>query len=90
MKRLAFAAGLLAIGFGAVTSAHADFAVVKFDNGSCRVWSDTASRPSDGRFLWFKRGDHARYRFATRDGAHRAVHLAAAQNRCNHIHWWWD
>lgn len=88
MKRLALALGLMTIGFGAAAPAHADFAVAKFDNGSCRVWTETAAKPSDGHFLWFKHGDRAHYRFLTWERAHRAVHLAAAQNRCDHV--WWE
>jgi hypothetical protein len=45
MKRLAFAVGVLALGFAATTPARADFAVVKFENGYCRVWWDSAATP---------------------------------------------
>lgn len=90
MKQLAIAIGLLALGFSAATPARADFAVAKFDNGYCRVWADTAAQPSGGRFLWFRgHRDHWHYRFLTWDGGHRAMHLAVAQNRCDHGLWWW-
>jgi hypothetical protein len=45
--------GLLAVGFIAATPAHADFAVVEFSSGYCRVWTNTAFGPEDGHFLWF-------------------------------------
>jgi hypothetical protein len=45
MKRLVFAVGVLALGFAASTPARADFAVVKFELGFCRIWWDTGSKP---------------------------------------------
>jgi hypothetical protein len=45
MKRLALALGLLAVGFTASTSARADFAVVQFGDGYCRIWWDSADNP---------------------------------------------
>jgi hypothetical protein len=45
MKRLAFAVGLLAIGFAAATPARADYALVRFDDGWCRIWWDSAGTP---------------------------------------------
>ena len=54
MKRLAFAIGVLALGFSAASPARADFAVVRFDSGYCRVWTDTAAGPQDGHYLWFR------------------------------------
>jgi len=45
MKRLAFAAGLLAIAITAASPARADYAVVQFDDGSCRIWWDSAATP---------------------------------------------
>ena len=44
MKRLAFAVGISAIGF-LVTPAHADYALVRFEDGWCRVWWDSAGTP---------------------------------------------
>jgi hypothetical protein len=44
MKRLAFAIGILAIGL-TVSPARADFAVVRFEDGFCRVWWDSAGTP---------------------------------------------
>lgn len=45
MKRLAFAVGVLALGFAASTPARADFAVVKFEWGYCRIWWDSGANP---------------------------------------------
>ena len=46
MKKLAFAIGVLALGFAASIPARADFAVVKFkDTGVCRAWYDHAAKP---------------------------------------------
>jgi hypothetical protein len=46
MKRLAFAFGLLTLlGFAAATPARADFALVKFGNGYCQIWWDSAEIP---------------------------------------------
>jgi len=44
MKRLAFAIGLVAIAVAA-TPAKADFALVRFDDGWCRIWWDSAGTP---------------------------------------------
>jgi hypothetical protein len=45
MKRVAFVAGVLALGFAASTPARADFAVVKFETGYCRIWWDSGANP---------------------------------------------
>ncbi len=45
MKRIAFAIGVLALGFSAATPARADFAVVKFELGYCRIWWDSGAKP---------------------------------------------
>ena len=68
MKRLAFAIGLLVLGLGAASPASADFAVIKFNSGYCRIWTDTAYGPQDGRYLWFRHHwrwhhHHWHYRF---------------------------
>jgi hypothetical protein len=44
MKRLAFAVAVLAIGL-AVSPARADYALVRFEDGWCRVWWDSAGTP---------------------------------------------
>jgi hypothetical protein len=45
MKRLVFAFGILAIGFAASTPARADFSVVRFELGYCRIWLNTGINP---------------------------------------------
>jgi hypothetical protein len=44
MKRLLFVIGMLAIGL-AVSPARADYALVRFEDGWCRVWWDSAATP---------------------------------------------
>jgi hypothetical protein len=44
MKRLAFAVGISTIGF-LVTPAHADYALVRFEDGWCRIWWDSTGTP---------------------------------------------
>jgi hypothetical protein len=46
MKRLAFAIGMLALGVSASTAARADYAVVMFKDGYCRVWEHSAATPT--------------------------------------------
>jgi hypothetical protein len=86
MMRLAFAIGLLVLGLSAATPARADFAVVTFNSGYCRVWTDTAFGPQDGRYLWFPSPWGWHYRFLTWEGADMAMHRAVAWQRCHH--WW--
>ncbi len=45
MKRMAFAVGVLALSFSASVPARADFAVMKFELGYCRIWWDTGAKP---------------------------------------------
>ncbi len=45
MKRFAFLVGVLALGFAAATPARADFAVMKFELGFCRVWWESGAKP---------------------------------------------
>ena len=72
MQRLAFAVGLLAFGFTAASPARADFAVVEFNSGYCRVWTDTVFGPEDGHYLWFLSPSLGwRYRFLTFEGGRR-------------------
>jgi hypothetical protein len=85
MMRLTFALGLLVLGFAATSTARADFAVIKFGSGYCRVWTDTAWGPQDGRFLHFPRWSW-HYRFHTWEGANLAMRRAVFWRRC--YHWW--
>jgi hypothetical protein len=44
MKRSAFALAVLAIGFVG-SPARADYALVRFEDGWCRIWWDSAGTP---------------------------------------------
>jgi hypothetical protein len=44
MKRLAFALAVLTIAF-AGSPARADYALVRFEDGWCRIWWDSAGTP---------------------------------------------
>jgi hypothetical protein len=84
MKRLAFAIGALALGLTATVPARADFAVVKFHSGYCRIWTNTAVAPPDGRFLLWHWGPHWYYRLPTAAIAEHKLHKAVAWHRCRH------
>jgi hypothetical protein len=45
MTRLTFAVAVLALGFAATTPARGDFAVVKWQDGYCGIWWDSAATP---------------------------------------------
>ena len=45
MKRCVFLAGLLVLGFAAAAPAYADYALVRWTDGTCRIWSDAAANP---------------------------------------------
>jgi hypothetical protein len=45
MRRLAFAIGVLALGFAAPAPARADYAVVRWTDGYCRIWWDAGATP---------------------------------------------
>jgi len=45
MKRLTLAVGILAFGLAASTAARADYAVVRLDDGWCKIWWDSGATP---------------------------------------------
>jgi hypothetical protein len=45
MKRMAFAIGVLVLAFAAANPARADYSVVRFEPGYCRIWWDAAATP---------------------------------------------
>jgi hypothetical protein len=45
MKPLALAIGLLTLVLAASSTARADYAIVQFDDGYCRIWWDSAGTP---------------------------------------------
>ncbi len=84
MKKLLFAIGAPALGLTATAPAHADFAIVKFNSGYCRIWNDTAVAPPDGTFVWFVWGYHRYYSLPTLPIAeHKLAHVVAEQ-LCSH------
>jgi hypothetical protein len=76
MKKLIFAIGVLALGLAATAPAHADYAIVKFKSGYCRIWDNTVVAPPDGTFVWFVWGYHRYSRLPT---------LAIAQHKLGHV-----
>ena len=84
LKRLALVIGVLALGFTATAPAHADFAIVKFNSGYCRIWPDTAVAPPDGTFIWWVWGHHRYYRLPTLAVAEQKLHTAVARHLCSH------
>ncbi len=45
MKRFAFAVGIVTLGFAATTPARADYALVRWDSGYCRIWWEAGATP---------------------------------------------
>ena len=45
MKRFTLAAGVVALGLAATTPAWADFALVRWDDGYCRIWWEASATP---------------------------------------------
>jgi hypothetical protein len=86
MKQLAFAFGFLALSLTMVAQAHAEFAVVRFGSGFCRIWIPPAAPPEDFQYLAFRRGARGHFwwqhLFATASGAEIALHEAIATHRC--------
>jgi hypothetical protein len=84
MKRLMFAVGALALGLVATAPAHADYAIVKFKSGYCRIYDNTAWAPPDGTFVWFVWGYHRYYRLPTLPIAQHKLGLVVARHLCWH------
>ena len=82
MKRLAFALGILTVSFCVAPPALADFAVVRFNSGFCRIWTDTAFGPQDGQFVVFRMHHRQFDRFHAREPAERALHWAVSRHVC--------
>lgn len=78
MNGSAFAIGLIAVtlGVAAATPARADFAVVKFGNGHCQVWWDSASNP------WGDAWTKIAIGLPTWSAAEAALDMARAQDAC--------
>ena len=82
MKPLAFALGVLTLSLYVAPPAFADFAVIRFNSGYCRIWTDTAFGPQDGQFVVFRLHHHQFDRFHTREPAERALHWAVSRHVC--------
>jgi hypothetical protein len=76
MKQLSFAVFILAIGFTVSTPARADFAVVQFGDGYCRIWHDSGDDPWGAEWRKIAIG------LPTWDAASVALHDARAQAVC--------
>ena len=76
MKQLGFAVCILAIGLVASTSARADFAVVQFGDGYCRIWQDSGADPWGAEWRKIAIG------LPTWSAASVALDSARAQNVC--------
>jgi hypothetical protein len=76
MKRLAFAASVLALGFTASSPARADYAVVQFPDGWCRIWWDSGAAP------WGNSWTQIAYGMPDRLVALAALDSARAQGVC--------
>ena len=64
--------------------AHADFAIVKFNSGYCRIYDNTAWAPPDGTFVWFVWGYHRYYRLPTLPIAQHKLGIVVARHLCWH------
>jgi hypothetical protein len=84
MKRLIFAVAALALGLVATAPAHADYAIVKFKSGYCRIYDNTAWAPPDGTFVWFVWGYNRYYRLPTLPIAQQKLGLVTARHLCWH------
>jgi hypothetical protein len=45
MKRLVFLTGVLILGFAATTPARADYALLRWTDGTCQIWWQAAANP---------------------------------------------
>ena len=82
MTRLVFALGLLTVSLCVAPPVRADFAVVHFNSGFCRIWVDTAAGPHDGQFVVFRVHHRQFDRFHTRQPAERALQWAVSRHVC--------
>ena len=85
MKKILFAIGTLALGLTATAPAHADFAIVKFNSGYCRIWTNTTVAPPDGTFVWFVWGHHRYYHLPTLPIAEHKLNLVVGRHLCRHV-----
>lgn len=84
MKRLVLIVSALALAYAVSTPARADFAIAKFNDGWCRVWVDTAYKPMDGKYLWWRYHHHLHYRLGTWKSGDWHLAWALKHHRCKH------
>ena len=82
MKKILFAIGTLTLGLAAAAPAHADYAIVRFNSGYCRIWTDTVVPPVGGTFVWFVRGHHRYYSLPTLPIAQQKLSHVVARHLC--------
>ena len=83
--RLAFAIGLFTVVSSYMAApALADFAVIQFPSGFCRVWTNTADGPQDGHFGMFPTPIGLIDRFDTYEQANAALAAAVEHQVCPH------
>jgi hypothetical protein len=82
MKKILFAIGTLALGLTAAAPAHADYAIVRFNSGYCRIWTDTFVPPAGGTFVWFARGHYRYYSLPTLPIAKQKLDHVVARHLC--------
>jgi hypothetical protein len=81
--RLVFAIGLFTVVSSYMAApALADFAVIQFASGYCRVWPNTADGPQDGHFGMFPTRHGLIGRFDTLEQANAALALAVEHQVC--------
>lgn len=77
---MAFAVGVFALAVSATTAARADYAVVMFKNGDCRVWTDSKAAPTGHGWKYHWVG------LKSWDAAAHKKHYAMAHHWCKRFH----
>ena len=76
MKRMAIAVGVLALGFAAATPTRADFAIIKFQDGTCRAWAESKVGP------WPPGSKYLTVGLASWDAATKKGQAEVGRHRC--------
>jgi len=84
MRKLAFALGVLVFGLSAAAPASADYGVVEWKSGYCRVFGETQYGPQDGKYHWYRNHHRIHKTFKTWDAADKAMRGSVAHKRCQH------
>ena len=83
MKKILFGIGAMALGVRC-RSGTRRLAIVKFNSGYCRIWTDTVVALPDGTFVWFVWGYHRYYHLPTLPIAQHKLNLVVARHLCWH------